>query len=60
VTNGKQSGQVEKRRVRVRAAFKRQKLENVLNGNIDELVILQKETVERLEQIIIRLNNESI
>jgi len=47
-------------RVHVRASVKKQELESVLNGNVDKLVSLQKEIVRQLEQIIIRLNNESI
>lgn len=53
-------GQLENGRTYVRALSKRQNIEKVLNGNVDELLSLQKEIVERLEQVITRLNNVSI
>ncbi len=48
------------KRVHVRASFKRNMLNKVLNGNVDDLVQLQKEIIEKIERVIIKLNNISI
>jgi hypothetical protein len=44
----------------VRASSKRNLLNKVCNIDANELLILQKKVVERLNKIIIKLNNVSI